>query len=96
MGGKRKGRAVRKNANRVTSATGVDEEDGSLSSAPHSFVIHRGKSVGKCVQDLTRDFRQVMEPFTASDIKVRNKNVVKDFVHVAGLLKVNITRGVYF
>ena len=30
-----------------------------------------------------------MEPFTASNIKARPKNVVKDFVHVAGLLKVN-------
>ena len=29
-----------------------------------------------------------MEPYTASNIKARPKNVVKDFVHVAGLLKV--------
>ena len=34
-------------------------------------------------------FVEVMEPFTASNIKARPKNVVKDFVHVAGLLKVN-------
>ena len=30
-----------------------------------------------------------MEPFTASSLKVGAKNVVKDFVHVAGLLKVS-------
>ncbi len=36
-----------------------------------------------------RDFRKVMEPNTASNIKVRPKNVVKDFVHVAGVLGVS-------
>jgi hypothetical protein len=30
-----------------------------------------------------------MEPFTASNIKVRPKNVIKDFVHVAGALNVS-------
>lgn len=40
-------------------------------------------------QELSRDFRQVMEPFTASKIKVRPKNVIKDFVHVASLLNVS-------
>ena len=41
------------------------------------------------MQELCKDFRQVMEPYTASNIKVRPKNVIKDFVHVAGLLKVS-------
>merc|ERR1719341_1392657 len=44
---------------------------------------------GKFVQELANDFRQVMEPYTATNIKVRPKNVIKDFVHVAGLLKVS-------
>ena len=53
------------------------------------FVLfYRGKC-GKYVQELAKDFRQVMEPYTASNIKVRPKNVIKDFVHVAGLLKVS-------
>ena len=39
-------------------------------------------------QELTKDFRRVMEPFTASNIRARPKNVMKDFVHVAGLLHV--------
>ena len=30
-----------------------------------------------------------MEPYTASNVKVRPKNVIKDFVHVAGLLHVS-------
>lgn len=45
--------------------------------------------MGKFVQELTRDFRKIMEPYTATNIKVRPKNVVKDFVHVAGLLNVS-------
>ena len=99
MGRKRKGKAVRKNKNLDTS-----EEPEELTRAPHSFVLHRwnyfweivkiicvcvrGKT-GKFVQELTSDFRQVMEPFTASNIKVRPKNVIKDFVHVAGVMKVS-------
>lgn len=37
--------------------------------APHSFVIHRG-IVTKQLLRLTKDFRKVMEPFTASSLKV--------------------------
>ena len=48
----------------------------------------RGKT-GKFVKELTTDFRQVMEPFTASNIKVRPKNVIKDFVQIAGMMKVS-------
>jgi len=79
---KRKGRSVRKNKHVTT------EEPEEISKAPHSFVVHRGKT-GKFVQELCRDFRQVMEPFTASGLKARPKNTIKDFVHVAGLLKVS-------
>lgn len=56
--------------------------------APHSFVVHRG-IVTKQLLHLTKDFRKVMEPFTASSLKVRKKNSVKDFVSVAGLLHVS-------
>ena len=47
----------------------AEEEPEELKRAPHSFVIHRG-SVGGYVVELTRDFRKVMEPFTASCLKV--------------------------
>uniref|UniRef100_A0A3Q2Y7C5 Peter pan homolog n=1 Tax=Hippocampus comes TaxID=109280 RepID=A0A3Q2Y7C5_HIPCM len=52
-------------------------------SVPHSFVFHRGR-VGKNVAQLITDVRRVMEPFTAEHLKVRKKNVLKDFVAVAG------------
>lgn len=45
------------------------EEPEELKRAPHSFVIHRG-NVGSSVIELTQDFRKVMEPFTASSLKV--------------------------
>lgn len=82
--GRRKGKSVRKNKQVGAKV----EEPEELSRAPHSFVVHRGKT-GRFVQELAADFRQVMEPYTASNIKVRPKNVIKDFVHVAGLLKVS-------
>lgn len=36
---------------------------------PHSFVMHRG-DVGKSVLQLEIDMRHVMEPYTASKLKV--------------------------
>ena len=36
---------------------------------PHSFVMHRG-DVGKSVLQLEMDIRHVMEPFTATKLKV--------------------------
>ena len=53
--GKRKGRSVRKNK-QVAGAAGEEGEE--VTKAPHSFVVHRGKT-GKYVQELCRDFRQV-------------------------------------
>jgi len=64
------------------------EEDEGLKKAPHTFVFNRGQ-VGKNVNQLVRDMRQVFEPFTASKLKVRKKNVLKDFVSVAGVLNVS-------
>lgn len=56
-------------------------------SVPHSFVFHRGQ-VGINVGQLILDMRRVMEPFTAESLKVRKKNVLKDFVSIAGPLGV--------
>jgi ribosome biogenesis protein SSF1/2 len=47
----------------------AEEEPEELKRAPHSSVIHRG-SVGGFIIELTRDFRKVMDPFTASCLKV--------------------------
>lgn len=56
--------------------------------APHSMVIHRG-DVDKDIKELVNDFRKVMEPFTARDLKVTRKNNLKDFVSIAGPLHVS-------
>ncbi|CAG9769696.1 unnamed protein product [Ceutorhynchus assimilis] len=77
---RRKGRSVRKNNN-------VHQEPEDVVNAPHSFVIHKGLPGGHTLE-LTKDFRKVMEPFTASSLKERKKNTIKDFVSVAGPLHV--------
>ena len=84
MGRKGKGRTVKRNK------AVKEDKDEEYSKAPHSIVFNKSsKKVGKSVNELTADFRKVMEPFTASNVKVRPKNVVKDFVHVAGMLNVS-------
>ncbi|KAI1303179.1 Suppressor of SWI4 1 -like protein [Halotydeus destructor] len=69
------------------------DEPEALTKSPHSFVIKRGK-IGKNVGELMGDFKKIMEPFTASNLKVRRKNVVKDFLSVASFL--NVTHLVCF
>ncbi|XP_068622802.1 protein Peter pan [Battus philenor] len=81
--GKRKGKCAKKNA-----ATKEALEPEHLVKAPHSFVIHRGKC-SKDLMDLTKDFRKIMEPFTASQLKERKKNTIKDFLSVSGYLHVS-------
>ena len=63
---KRKGKTTKKNQN---SSAGPDGDKDERAKAPHSFVIHRGKT-GKYVQDLSSDIRKVMEPYTATSLKV--------------------------
>uniref|UniRef100_A0A3Q0RLA9 Peter pan homolog n=1 Tax=Amphilophus citrinellus TaxID=61819 RepID=A0A3Q0RLA9_AMPCI len=63
------------------------EAEEAYSSVPHTLVFHRGQ-VGKNVGQLIADVRRVMEPYTAVALKVRKKNVLKDFVAVAGPLGV--------
>ncbi|KAK5650813.1 hypothetical protein RI129_001842 [Pyrocoelia pectoralis] len=77
---KKKGRSVKKNPN-------VNLESEELTQAPHSFIIQRGLGHGHIVE-LTRDFRKLMEPFTAKSLQEHKKNTIKDFVSVAGLLHV--------
>lgn len=63
------------------------EEPEEIKRAPHSIVIFRGH-VGKYIEELMRDFRRVMEPNTASSLKVSEKNSIKDFVSISGPLHV--------
>lgn len=59
---RKRGRCVKRNIN-------VQHEPEEIVKAPHSFVIHRGLPGGHIVE-LTKDFRKVMEPFTAVSLKV--------------------------
>jgi len=54
---------------------------------PHSIVVSRGK-VGKNLNQLMLDYRKVMSPYTASNLRVRKGNVMKDFLTIAGPLNV--------
>jgi len=83
---------ARKKKSRKNRSTHVDEPE-AVKKAPHTFVIKRGR-VGKNVGELMRDFRHMMEPFTASSLKVRRQNVIRDFVSVASHL--NVTHLVNF
>lgn len=82
-GKKKIGRCKRKNKQRFNT-----EEPEELKNAPHSFVFHRG-NVGENIIALTQDFRRVMQPFTASSLKVKKTNKMKDFLAVSGLLHVS-------
>ncbi|KAH0537858.1 protein Peter pan [Cotesia glomerata] len=82
MGRRKKGKCVRKNKQMDS------QESEDLVRAPHSFVIHRGIP-GDHIVELTKDFRRVLEPFTASSLKERKKNSIKDFVSVSSVLHVS-------
>ncbi|KFM62962.1 Suppressor of SWI4 1-like protein, partial [Stegodyphus mimosarum] len=83
----KKGRAARNAKNKC------DVEPEELVKAPHSFVINRSR-LGKNATELMLNFRKIMEPFTASQLKVQKQNVLKDFIHMAGPL--NVTHLVMF
>ncbi|KAH6561706.1 hypothetical protein BASA61_009957 [Batrachochytrium salamandrivorans] len=57
------------------------------SNTPKSFVIKSGE-VGRSLGLLVRDIRRTMEPNTATKLKERRGNKIKDFVHVASQLSV--------
>lgn len=68
-------------------ATSIHTAEEEYTNVPHSFVFHRGQ-VGKNLRQLIQDVRKVMEPFTASSLKARKNNNLKDYVAVAGPLGV--------
>lgn len=89
--GRKKGKKGR-SAKRAQEVLGNKEPE-ELVKAPHTFVIYRGQ-LGKNAGQLMRDFKKVMKPFTASDLKVMKGNSVKDFVSVAAMM--NVTHLVIF
>ncbi|KAJ8595593.1 Brix-domain-containing protein [Rhizopogon salebrosus TDB-379] len=64
-------------------AAALNDNDG----APKSFIIKHGQ-VGSSLTQLVRDLRKVMEPNTASRLKERNRNKLKDYLTMAPTLKV--------
>lgn len=79
----KKGRSVRKNKN----ASEI-EEAREIVTAPHTYVLHRGLPSPSIIA-LTRDFRRMMEPFTASSLKERKSNKIKDFVSLSSIFHVS-------
>eukprot|EP00730_Choanoeca_flexa_P018196 TRINITY_DN8839_c0_g1_i1.p1 TRINITY_DN8839_c0_g1~~TRINITY_DN8839_c0_g1_i1.p1 ORF type:complete len:441 (+),score=106.02 TRINITY_DN8839_c0_g1_i1:1025-2347(+) len=55
------------------------------SNVPRTFVINRTK-LGISATHLMLEMRRVMEPYTAASLKARKRNVLKDYVAVAGPL----------
>ncbi|RUS24644.1 Brix domain-containing protein [Jimgerdemannia flammicorona] len=72
---------------RRKSHTHVAPEDHPNAGAPKSFVMRSGP-VGKAVSTLVKDIRRIMEPNTASKLRERKNNKLKDFIMVAGQLGV--------
>jgi len=60
-----KGRSARK-ARAGLNSEGIEEE---YKAHPHTFIFNRGH-VGKNINNLIMEMRRVMEPFTASHLKV--------------------------
>lgn len=80
--GKQKGRSLKKNR------AAASEEAAEVVNAPHSFVLHRGLPCPYIV-DLTKDYRRMMEPYTAAALRERKSNKIKDFVSLSGVFHVS-------
>ncbi|KAI0670524.1 Brix domain-containing protein [Trametes maxima] len=66
---------------------GVASNPGSAEGVPKSFVIKHGQ-VGHSLSQLVRDVRKVMEPNTASRLRERARNKLRDFLTMAPALGV--------
>ncbi|KAF8905992.1 Brix domain-containing protein [Gymnopilus junonius] len=63
------------------------KEDTKPANVPKSIIIKHGQ-VGHSLSQLVRDVRKVMEPNTASRLKERSRNKLKDFLTIAPALQV--------
>eukprot|EP01059_Diplonema_ambulator_P035957 TRINITY_DN8724_c0_g1_i2.p1 TRINITY_DN8724_c0_g1~~TRINITY_DN8724_c0_g1_i2.p1 ORF type:complete len:459 (+),score=229.80 TRINITY_DN8724_c0_g1_i2:32-1378(+) len=73
----KKGKRVKRRTHQVS----LEEEKLNVE-APKSLVFCRGK-VGNEVNTLMREWREVMQPFTASKLKIVKKNKVKDILELS-------------
>lgn len=71
---------------RRTHVREAEQKQGSKA-PPKTFVMKRGK-LGSMVTELVQDLRQVMEPYTARNLRESKRNTLKDFVNIAGPLGV--------
>uniref|UniRef100_A0A182MR80 Brix domain-containing protein n=1 Tax=Anopheles culicifacies TaxID=139723 RepID=A0A182MR80_9DIPT len=85
---KKKGRKPQYKRSRAKVEAPVEDEPAAIKNAPHTFVIRRGERCASIAR-LSRDFRRMMEPFTATHLRERRINKVKDFVHLSGFFHVS-------
>ncbi|KZT69044.1 Brix-domain-containing protein [Daedalea quercina L-15889] len=78
---------ARRRKNRTHLKGGAASNPGATEGVPKSFVIKHGQ-VGTSLTQLVRDMRKVMEPYTASRLKERTRNKLKDFFTMAPALGV--------
>ncbi|KAF5324801.1 hypothetical protein D9611_004506 [Ephemerocybe angulata] len=77
---------ARKRKNR-THLKGDAQREAATPGVPKSFIIKHGQ-VGASISQLVRDMRKVMEPHTASRLKERNRNKLKDYITMGPALQV--------
>ncbi|KAF8163138.1 Brix domain-containing protein [Crassisporium funariophilum] len=80
---------ARKRKNRTHLKGGDNNEESTpANGTPKSFIIKHGQ-VGNSITQLVRDMRKVMEPNTASRLKERNRNKLKDYLTLGPALQVS-------
>ncbi|KAF8636670.1 hypothetical protein AX17_003476 [Amanita inopinata Kibby_2008] len=77
---------ARRRKNR-THLKGEAEGKNTNDAVPKSFIIKHGQ-VGSSITQLVRDLRKVMEPNTASRLRERQRNKLKDYLTMAPALQV--------
>ncbi|KAF9452872.1 Brix-domain-containing protein [Macrolepiota fuliginosa MF-IS2] len=70
-----------------THLKGANAREAHPDGVPKSFIIKHGQ-VGSSLTQLVRDMRKVMEPNTASRLKERHRNKLKDYLTMAPALQV--------
>ncbi|CCM02921.1 uncharacterized protein FIBRA_05035 [Fibroporia radiculosa] len=78
---------ARKRKNRTHLKGGAASNPGTEEGIPKTFVVKHGQ-VGSSLTQLVRDVRKVMEPNTASRLRERARNKLKDFFTMAPALGV--------
>lgn len=79
-----KGRRKRRTHVQAADNAPVDKK-----TVPKSFVVRSGSEISAVGQQLVRDLRRVMEPNTASRLRERRSNKLRDYLTMAGPLGVS-------